>query len=337
MPRSRSGSVASLRSVTSTASVANGAHTTYFAKVWLKPPHELFMTDKGKHGIKITCGNESPQLTSWWISTLKASYPQDSCSDDGRFFRMRPEHGVFLKLDKKHGLLKIKGNDHYQWFLENIEEVLQAGGIEVTLMADLFNQIGRQLGIDGISATSLLENLPDTGAIQNGAGSIYSLWKTLLDRWMGFGGTITVASPVLDPERFMDLILLMIKNDREGFTLKLVTSERCDGEHSLKHTKMVARDLLKKLKTTGKRRRLVTDEKIDWAYKHIETKTTIFNCRFIGMSTPHKAEVMITSAGFIRRYFHNDLKDSISFFRLTPSEYRTNYIDPLGIEQKTSF
>ena len=147
-------STSSLRSPSSTrTSIASVTDTSkrhereaILAEYWSRPsPYELDVVDKGDH-LKVT--SCSPDVASWWMGTLRATYPQDHYSGGGSTLKMHPAMGVTLKLNKKDGTLKIKGKKHLQWFKENFDQVLESGGKGFAAIAEMGKVVDRYLKLD---------------------------------------------------------------------------------------------------------------------------------------------------------------------------------------------
>ena len=86
-------------------------------------PHDMDVLDCGDHFKVTSCDKE---VVGWWISTLRAAYPQDQLSTQGdRVIKMHPQAGVTLKLNRADGTLKVKGPLHLKWFKENFAQMLE--------------------------------------------------------------------------------------------------------------------------------------------------------------------------------------------------------------------
>lgn len=115
-------------------------------KYWTRDtPNELDVIDKGDHLKVSSCNTDA---AAWWLGTLRAVYPQDHYSGAGESIKMHPELGVTLKLNRCDGTLRIKGKKHLEWFRENFEQILEAGGKEQAAQSEMARCIDDVLRLD---------------------------------------------------------------------------------------------------------------------------------------------------------------------------------------------
>ena len=176
----------------------------------------------------------------------------------------------------------------------------------------------------------MLEHLPPSGAVKHGPTYVYRLWKGLLDQWISGEGKIYVISPLLDSKRLADIILMLAKNKLSNSRVTMYTTMRCDGEFKYPKVFKGARDMVKELKTSTKKR-LIVDERMNMALDRLDSKFGSFHTKLIASCTPQYTEVLLTSASFHSMHFHYDHTDMVLFMRIHTEDFTKDYLEPLGL------
>ena len=179
----------------------------------------------------------------------------------------------------------------------------------------------------------LLHHLPPNGAFKHGPTYVYRLWRGLLDQWIGQGGDIYVASPLLDARRLADIILLLIKHRLSGSRVHVLTMARCDPDVKYSKVYKEAKQMIKDIRLPGTKckKRLITDERLTVACQRLDARFGRFHCKLIAHCNSDVGELMVTSASFHKFHFHYESGDLVIFFRMHVADLMTNYISPLGM------
>ena len=114
-----------------------------------------------------------------------------------------------------------------------------------------------------------------------------------------------------------------------------MTMPKCDGEQKFPKVFKQAKDMIKTLKGRQKRR-LIADERMKLASDRLEARFSGFHCKFIAVTRADRAEVLTTSANFHKWHFELDNGDMISYFRMSKSDLKRYYLEPLGLARPIS-
>ncbi|XP_074645235.1 uncharacterized protein LOC141901712 [Tubulanus polymorphus] len=328
------------------SAATRGDRLNVIARFWSKPtPHRIHIVDKGpKSGVVIVA--ESKDIAAWWISTFKTAYPQDKGAESGSIVKLRPEPGVSLKVNSKDGSLCIGGRNHWVWFTENFETILDSG-LYIDAVdghtgqfrySELMEVLDKELDMgDDMEMVMLIKDLPRAGAVRNGPKYIYIFWKALLHRWMTQSAEITIATPKLDARRLAEIYLLAIRNHLASFRARLVTQKICDGRLHFKRVQKDAIAIMQKVRGLSGKKGFVTNEKIKWALNAVRVAFMTFNCNFIsGAVSDERNEILVTSAAFHADNFAVNKRDSVCFSRMTRRGLSEFYLQPLGVEPITA-
>jgi len=299
------------------------------AEHWTRPvSSELDVVDKGKC---LEVHSSSQVVATWWLGTLKAMYPQDNYKENGDFYKLHPESGVSLKLNRLDGTLTIKGKKHLQWFKDHFNHMLAAGTTDINQIKETTGLIDTYLRIDdGIQVSELLERIPTSGCIRHSPTFIYRLWKGLLDQWIRGDNRIHVVTPLIDSKRLADLYLTIAKHKLSKSRVQLFTTPRSDGDQKFPKVVKAAKDMIRELKNTTKKR-LIVEERLSAALERLDTKFGSFHCKFIACVQTHFTEILSTSASFHAMHFHFEHVDTILFMRMHTEDFINNYLEPLGL------
>ncbi|ESO95695.1 hypothetical protein LOTGIDRAFT_231918 [Lottia gigantea] len=301
------------------------------AAIWGTPTrYHLDFFDEGAEVI-ITCN--TPEVSNWWLETLKKKYPSVNCLEKNEIIKLKPMTNVTLKLNKEIGMLKVTGKNHWQWIVECLGDLLEEGSLEETetMVSMSSNSVSRFLQLDKLEEDiqDLLDMIPDGGGIMT-HDFIMKLWKTLLNDWFGVGACVYVVTPNIDSERLFQCMLLMIRNKGTGFKCTLITpASPLHGEKFEKILEKTKRRM-KEVKTP-QHKRLLSDVKIQWVLDSLDVRHENFSTNFVAAYKNEEAEVLTTTAHFHKTHFHFNQRDNVCYNQLSTSDLKRNYLFPLGI------
>jgi len=301
------------------------------AQIWGTPTsHDMDMVDEGD---QIVVFSNFRGIVNWWMEIFKTYYPDIKCREKGDVIKIKPTSGVTIKLNKTTRLMKVSGKDHWPWFVDTFEALLEVGNgdaeeLDGGSISD--NSVTRylQLNKEDEEVQDLLDRIPHGGGIMHHE-FILRLWKSLLDDWCGVGGNVFVVTPRIDSERLFTLMLLMIRNKGTGFNMTLMTPAKQDGDRFDKIMEKTRRRI-KEVKT-AQDSRLVSDVKLQWVMNTLQVKHEDFSTNFIAAYKEGEGEVLTTTAHFHKAHFHHQQKDNVCYNRLSPHDLRKNYLLPLNI------
>ncbi|CAL1527086.1 unnamed protein product [Lymnaea stagnalis] len=304
------------------------------AQIWGTPTsHDIDMVDEGD---QIVVFSNFRGIINWWMEIFKTYYPNIKCREKGDIIKIKPTMGVTIKLNKTTKLMRVSGKNHWPWFVDTFEKLLDIGnGDAIELPSDgasgvSENSVTRylQLNKDDEEVQDLLDRIPEGGGIMHHE-FIMRLWKSLLDDWFGVGGAVYIVTPRIDSERLFQVMLLMIRNKGTGFTVTLLTPAKQDGERFEKIMEKTKRRM-KEVKT-AQDSRLVSDIKLQWVLNTLQIQHEEFSTNFIAAHKDEEGEVLTTTAHFHKSHFHHQLKDNVCYNRLSAHDLRKNYLLPLNI------
>ncbi|KAK3756132.1 hypothetical protein RRG08_038151 [Elysia crispata] len=304
------------------------------AQIWGTPTsHEIDMVDEGD---QIVVFSNYRGVVGWWMEIFKTFYPNIKCKEKGDTIKIKPTMGVTIKLNKTTRLMKVYGKDHWPWFVDTFEILLDIGnGDAVELPSEggsiSENSVTRylQLNKDDEEVQDLLDRIPEGGGIMHHE-FIMRLWKSLLDDWFGVGAAVYIVTPRIDSERLFQVMLLMIRNKGTGFKVTLMTpAKQMDGERFDKIMERTRRRIKEVQGQHGAR--LVSDVKLEWVMLSLNVQHSEFSTNFIAAHKDEEGEVLTTTAHFHKSHFHHQQKDNVSYCRLSPHDLRKNYLLPLNI------
>lgn len=309
---------------------------TVLARIWGTPTsRDIDLIDEGK---EIVVASSSRGVIAWWLQIFQAVYPNIKYREKGDIIKLKPTVDVTVKLNKTSQLMRVSGKNHWPWFVDNFERLLEEGNAEAEALSDApssENSVTRylQLDKDDELVQDLLDQVPEGGGIMQ-HDFIMRLWKSLLDDWCGVGACVYVVTPRIDSERLFQMLLLMLRNKGTGFTVTLVTpTKSSDGEKFAKVMDMTKRRL-KEVKVTslsGHQKRLVSEVKIEWALDTLRVIHEEFSTNFIAAYKDDEAEVLTTTAHFHKAHFHFNQKDNVCYNRLPTLDLKRNYLLPLNV------
>ncbi|XP_046561152.1 uncharacterized protein LOC124270165 [Haliotis rubra] len=299
------------------------------AEIWGTPTaRDVDFFDEGNE-IVVTSSHR--EIAAWWIDIFQVVYPDVTCSEKRDIIKLKPVYGVSLKLNKANGILRVTGKNHWNWFIENFNSLLEHGNDNVEALTEASeSSVTRflQLDKDDEEVQDLLDMIPEGGGIM-GHDFIMRVWKSLVDDWCGVGACVYVVTPRIDSERLLQIMLLMIRNKGTGLKVTLVTPTKSDGE-KFSNVMDKTKRRMKEVKT-GRGTRLLSDVKMEWVVNSLEVRHEDFSTNFIAAFKDSEAEVLTTTAHFHKSHFHFNQKDNVCYNRLPTSDLKRNYLFPLGI------
>lgn len=104
------------------------------AEIWGTPTaRDIDFFDEGNE-IVVTSSHR--EIAAWWIDIFQVVYPDVTCSEKRDIIKLKPVHGVSLKLNKANGILKVTGKNHWNWFIENFNSLLEHGNDNVEMLTE---------------------------------------------------------------------------------------------------------------------------------------------------------------------------------------------------------
>lgn len=304
------------------------------AKIWATPtPFDVDFFDKGNEIVVTT--NYRGDVTGWWIDIFKALYPEHTYRAKADIIKLKPSPGVSVKINKRTGIMKVSGKNHWPWMLDNFSEVLEQGNADMQTLEEAQsisdNSVTRYLQLDKNveEVQDLLDMIPEGGGIMQN-DFIMRLWKSLIDDWLGCGATLYIVTPRIDEERLFQLFLLMIRNKGTASQATLVTPVKFQGVQ-FKKVLDTTRRMMKKTRTPRSQKRLVSDVKMQWAFENLHVHHESFTTNFIAAFKDEEAEVLTTTAHFHKSHFHSNQKDNVCYNKLSTTDLKRNYLFPLNV------
>ena len=197
----------------------------------------------------------------------------------------------------------------------------------------------------------LVQKLPTGGAVAEGPGFIYPLWKAQIDRWFNLGMTTYLVTPRMDARRLSDVILLVCKHSlrRSNFSAKLIVKEWAgDRKRNYQNEDSVINDNLETshaddyedIKNCAlnivRDTKCVEDDVLEGVFKRLKVVTDLrFNGSFICAYKDTNAEILVTSAEFRSAHFETPVRDTVVFHKITKHELKKDYLQTFlsGSEQ----
>lgn len=304
------------------------------AQIWATPtPFDIDFFDKRNEIVVVT--SYKGDVTSWWLGVFKVLYPDQVYREKGEITKIKPTDGVTLKVNKKTGIMKVAGKNHWTWMVNNFSDVLEQGNAdaqELDEQQSVVDSVTRYLQLDKNveEVQDLLDMIPEGGGIMQ-HDFIMRLWKSLIDDWFGCGATLYIVTPRIDEERLFQIFLLMIRNKGTAFHVTLVTPEKSSDGEKFKKTLSVTQRMMKKTRTPRSQKRLVSDVKMQWAMENLNVHNENFSTNFIAAYKDDEAEVLTTTAHFHKSHFHSNQKDNVCYNKLSTQDLKRNYLFPLGV------
>lgn len=123
----------------------------WLAKIWATPtPFDVDFFDKGSEIVVTT--NYRGDVTGWWIDIFKALYPEHTYRTKADIIKLKPSPGVSVKINKRTGIMKVSGKNHWPWMLDNFAEVLDQGNADMQTLEEAQsisdNSVTRYLQLD---------------------------------------------------------------------------------------------------------------------------------------------------------------------------------------------
>ncbi|KAK3602022.1 hypothetical protein CHS0354_038894 [Potamilus streckersoni] len=303
------------------------------AQIWSTPtPFDLDFFDKGKEVVVVSSYRD---IVVWWLRLFQRLLPQELCKEKNDIIKITPAPSVTLKLNKRSGILKVYGKNHWRWLVDEFPGVLEHGNDDVESLPDASDtSVTRFLQLDKNleEVQDLIDMIPEGGGIMM-HDFIMRIWKSLIDDWFGCGAVVYIVTPLIDEERLFQLFLLMIKSKGTGFHITLATPEKNQNGQKFSKIVNIARRMMKKTRTPRTQKRLVSDVKMQWAMENLNVHHQQFSTNFIAAYKDDEAEVFTTTAHFHKSHFHTNQKDNVCYLRMATEEMQRNYLFPLGISQ----
>lgn len=120
------------------------------AQIWATPtPFDIDFFDKGNEIVVVT--SYKGDVTSWWLGVFKVLYPDQVYREKGEITKIKPTDGVTLKVNKKTGIMKVAGKNHWTWMVNNFSDVLEQGNAdaqELDEQQSVVDSVTRYLQLD---------------------------------------------------------------------------------------------------------------------------------------------------------------------------------------------
>lgn len=119
------------------------------AQIWGTPTsRDIDIIDEGK---QIVVASSSSGIIPWWLHIFQAVYPNIKYLEKGEIIKLKPTVDVTVKLNKTTRLMRISGKNHWPWFVDNFERLLEQGNEEAERLSDApssENSVTRYLQLD---------------------------------------------------------------------------------------------------------------------------------------------------------------------------------------------
>lgn len=119
------------------------------AQIWGTPTsRDIDLIDEGK---EIVVASTSKGVIAWWLGIFQAVYPNIKYLEKGDVIKLKPTTGVSVKLNKTTRLMRVTGKNHWPWFVDNFERLLEEGNAEAETLSDApssENSVTRFLQLD---------------------------------------------------------------------------------------------------------------------------------------------------------------------------------------------
>lgn len=305
------------------------------SQIWATPtPVDVDFFDKGNE-IVVTTAFKGDK-TEWWLQVFKGIFPEQTYREKADITKIKIQPGVTVKINKRSGIMKVYGKNHWIWFIDNFADILEQANADMQELADTEsvsdNSVTRYLQLDKNveEVQDLLDMIPEGGGIMQ-HDFIMRLWKSILDDWFGCGACVYIVTPRIDEERLFQLFLLMIRNKGTAFTVTLVVPVKGPNGEKFKKSLDTAVRMMKKTRTPRTQKRLVSDVKMQWALDNLHVHNENFSTNFVSAYKDDEAEVLTTTAHFHKSHFHTNQKDNVCYNKLPTQDLKRNYLFPLGV------